>query len=58
VGVCLRCVGEGWAVGVDSGELAELLPRPVCVVVPEVLDIAVAVSDVETGFGLVSHYNA
>jgi hypothetical protein len=58
VGVCFGGVGEGGAVRVDSRELTELLPGPVGVVMSEVLDIAVTVGDIETGFRLVSHYNA
>ena len=57
VGVCFGGVGEGWLVGVDSRELAELCPGPVCIVVAEVLDVAVTVGDIETRFGLMSHHD-
>jgi hypothetical protein len=58
VGVCFGGVGERGPVRVDSGELTELLPGPVGVAMPEVLDVAVTVGEVETGFRLVSHHNA
>jgi len=58
MGVCFGGMAEGWSVGVDSGQLTKLLPGPICVVVAKMLNVAVAVSNVETGFGFVSHYNA
>ena len=58
VGVGFRSVAERWMVGVDSRELAEFLPSPVCIIVAEMLDIAITMSDVETRLCLVPHHDA
>jgi hypothetical protein len=50
-------VAEAWSVRIDARKLAELLPCPICIIVAEMLDIAITMSDVETWFCLVPHHN-
>jgi hypothetical protein len=56
--VSFGSMAERWSVGVHSRQLTELLPCPVRIVVAVMLDVAIAMCDIETGFCLVPHHHA
>lgn len=58
VSVGFGSVAERWSVGVHSRQLTEFLPCPVCIVMAVMLDVAIAMCDIETRLCLVPHYHA